>query len=48
MPDSIAFLLHKVPAHFARSTLRREEFLEIQQALGCTGDDTPFNRHVET
>jgi len=37
MPDSIAFLLHEVPAHFARSTLRREEFLEIQQALGCTG-----------
>lgn len=48
MPDSIAFLLHEVPAHFARSTLRREEFLEIQQALGCTGDGTPFNRYVET
>ena len=35
-------------AHCARSTLRREEFLEIQQALGCTGDGTPFNRYVET
>ena len=39
---------HEVPANFARSTLRREEFLEIQQALGCTGDCTPFNQYVKT
>ena len=48
IPDSVAFLLHEVPAHFSRSTLRRKEFEEIQEVMGCGDEKTPFQRYVET
>ena len=48
VPDNIAVLLHKIPAHFGRSTLRRKEFLEVQKAMGDEENTHPFNRYVET
>jgi hypothetical protein len=50
MPDSLVFLLHKVPAHFSKSTIRRKDFLEIQETMeGKSTDDLchPFNKYSE-
>ena len=51
MPSAIGFILSKVPAHFSRSSIRREEFLELQKAMEAGNPEdlsTPFERYVET
>jgi hypothetical protein len=51
MPDSIGYLLHKVPAHFSKSAIRRNDFLEVQETMegNCTEDlSHPFNKYAET
>ena len=48
MPDSVAFLIHKIPAHFSKSAIRREEFLELQQVLDEGETSHPFHKYVET
>ena len=51
MPSAIGFILSKVLAHFSRSSIRREEFLELQKAMEAGNLDdksTPFEHFVET
>jgi hypothetical protein len=51
MPESVAYLLHKVPAHFSKSAVRRKDFLEIQEIMeGNNPEDLshPFNKYAET
>ena len=44
IPHSIAFLLHRVPAHFSKSALRREEFKELQKVMDEGERTHPFDK----
>ena len=48
IPDSIAFLLHRVPVHFSKSAVRREEFKELQNLMDEGEKSHPFDKYNET
>ena len=40
MPDWVAWLLHRIPAHFSHSALRRQDFLTLQRTIEA-GEEEP-------